>query len=254
MRGSSACAASTGPASRPCSTCWPAPSGPTRAMSGSLARTPPGGPRCAGRGPGWRGPGRRSASRTAGPPSTTWPPPACATPASGCSARCGGPRRRPRRERAWAALERLGIGHLGGQLVDGLTLEDQRLTELARAIVSEPTVLLADEPASGLSAAQRTVLADALTAVSADRAVVVVEHDLDMLTVDQRARVGDGRGAACLLGRRRVLPRLAGVRGPARHRAGLSRRLTAPINSHGSNAPGSFVAMKTTRCKCLLNN
>ena len=94
-RGSSACAASTGPASRPCSTCWPAPSGPTRAASGSRARTPPGGPPCGGPAPGWRGPGRRSASRTAGPPSTTWPPPACATPASGCSARCGGPRRRP---------------------------------------------------------------------------------------------------------------------------------------------------------------
>ena len=68
------------------------------------------------------------------------------------------------------------------RLVDGLTLEAQRLTELARALVSEPKVLLADEPASGLSAAQRTVLAEALTAVSADRAVVVVEHDLDMLT------------------------------------------------------------------------
>jgi branched-chain amino acid transport system ATP-binding protein len=88
----------------------------------------------------------------------------------------------PARERAWAALERLGIGHLGGQLVDGMTLEDQRLTELARAIVSEPTVLLADEPASGLSAAQRTVLAEALTSISEDRAVVVVEHDLDLLT------------------------------------------------------------------------
>ena len=88
----------------------------------------------------------------------------------------------PARSRAWQALERLGIGHLGGSLVDGLTLEAQRLTELARALVSEPKVLLADEPASGLSAAQRTVLADALTAISQDRAVVVVEHDLDMLT------------------------------------------------------------------------
>jgi ABC-type branched-subunit amino acid transport system ATPase component len=86
------------------------------------------------------------------------------------------------RERAWAALETLGIGHLGPQLVDGLTLEAQRLTELARALVSEPKVLLADEPASGLSAAQRSVLAEALTTISADRAVVVVEHDLDMLT------------------------------------------------------------------------
>lgn len=86
------------------------------------------------------------------------------------------------RERAWAALDRLGIADLGGKLVDGMTLEAQRLTELARAIVSEPKVLLADEPASGLSAAQRTVLAEALTTISAERAVVVVEHDLDLLT------------------------------------------------------------------------
>jgi ABC-type branched-subunit amino acid transport system ATPase component len=92
------------------------------------------------------------------------------------------PQAAPARERAWAALERLGIGHLGARTVDGLTLEAQRLTELARALVSEPKVLLADEPASGLSAAQRTVLADALTTISQNRAVVVVEHDLDMLT------------------------------------------------------------------------
>jgi ABC-type branched-subunit amino acid transport system ATPase component len=92
------------------------------------------------------------------------------------------PEAAPARERAWAAMESLGIGHLAAQLVDGLTLEAQRLTELARALASEPTVLLADEPASGLSAAQRSVLAEALTTISADRAVVVVEHDLDMLT------------------------------------------------------------------------
>jgi branched-chain amino acid transport system ATP-binding protein len=88
----------------------------------------------------------------------------------------------PARERARAALDRLGIGHLADQLVDGMTLEAQRLTELARAMVSEPAVLLADEPASGLSATQRSVLAEALTTISGERAVVVVEHDLDLLT------------------------------------------------------------------------
>jgi ABC-type branched-subunit amino acid transport system ATPase component len=86
------------------------------------------------------------------------------------------------RERAHAALDRLGVGDLAGQLVDGMTLEAQRLTELARALVSEPVVLLADEPASGLSATQRTVLADVLVSIAAERAVVVVEHDLDLLT------------------------------------------------------------------------
>jgi ABC-type branched-subunit amino acid transport system ATPase component len=88
----------------------------------------------------------------------------------------------PARERARDALERLGIGHLAGHLVDGMTLEAQRLTELARALVSDPKVLLADEPASGLSATQRTALAGVLATISEDRAVVVVEHDLDMLT------------------------------------------------------------------------
>jgi ABC-type branched-subunit amino acid transport system ATPase component len=92
------------------------------------------------------------------------------------------PQAAPARERAWAAMESLGIGHLGAQPVDGMTLEAQRLTELARALASEPKVLLADEPASGLSATQRTVLAGALTTISKDRAVVVVEHDLDLLT------------------------------------------------------------------------
>ena len=52
------------------------------------------------------------------------------------------------------------------------------------AIVSEPKVLLADEPASGLSATQRTVLASMPSPRSARTGAVVVvgEHDLDMLT------------------------------------------------------------------------
>lgn len=86
------------------------------------------------------------------------------------------------RERALAMLERVGIAGLAGRAVGGLTLENQRLTELARALGSEPIVLLADEPASGLSREQRGVLAGVLKDLGSELAVVVVEHDLDMLT------------------------------------------------------------------------
>lgn len=86
------------------------------------------------------------------------------------------------RERAMAMLERVGIAGMQGRQVGGMTLENQRLTELARALGSDPTVLLADEPASGLSREQRSVLATVLRDLGSELAVVLVEHDLDMLT------------------------------------------------------------------------
>lgn len=107
----------------------------------------------------------------------------------------------PARERAAAALERVGIAHLMSRQAGSLTLEGQRLTELARALGSEPVVLLADEPASGLSREQRGVLAEVLRDLAGELAVVLVEHDLDMLTgvsehvwamVDGRIAFGGG--------------------------------------------------------------
>lgn len=86
------------------------------------------------------------------------------------------------RARAGEVLGELGLVHLAGQLAGNLTLEGQRLTELARALASRPEVILADEPASGLSAAQRQVLAGVLQHLGETRTVVVVEHDLDLLT------------------------------------------------------------------------
>lgn len=85
------------------------------------------------------------------------------------------------REKARATLADLDLGGLVGRQVGSLTLEGQRMVELARAVVTEPFVILADEPASGLSKGQRLALADFLTELAKSRTVVVVEHDIDML-------------------------------------------------------------------------
>jgi ABC-type branched-subunit amino acid transport system ATPase component len=85
------------------------------------------------------------------------------------------------REKARAALDELDLGGLAGRQVGSLTLEGQRMVELARAVVTEPFVILADEPASGLSKGQRLALADFLTELAKSRTMVVVEHDIDLL-------------------------------------------------------------------------
>lgn len=87
----------------------------------------------------------------------------------------------PARDRAQAALDELQLGDWAGRTAGSLTLEGQRMVELARAIVTEPLVILADEPASGLSSNQRLALADFLVGIAATRTVLVVEHDIDLL-------------------------------------------------------------------------
>jgi branched-chain amino acid transport system ATP-binding protein len=62
-----------------------------------------------------------------------------------------------------------------------ITLEAQRMVELARALVASPRLLLLDEPASGLSTEQRSRLAATLVALSEHMTIILVEHDLQMV-------------------------------------------------------------------------
>jgi branched-chain amino acid transport system permease protein len=102
---------------------------------------------------------------------------------------------REARATARAALEELGLGDLLSKRPGELTLEGQRMTELARAIVSQATVLMLDEPASGLSLEQRSRLGEMLIRLSEDRTVIIVEHDLALIDeiADQVAVLMDGR-------------------------------------------------------------
>jgi branched-chain amino acid transport system permease protein len=82
---------------------------------------------------------------------------------------------------AMEALEYLGLGELAHREVGSLTLETQRMVELARAMASRPSLLLLDEPASGLSEIQRDRLRGVLRAIGEVTCVLLVEHDLDLI-------------------------------------------------------------------------
>jgi branched-chain amino acid transport system permease protein len=84
-------------------------------------------------------------------------------------------------------LDRLGMTAMSGRDVSSLTLESQRMVELARAIAARPRLLLLDEPASGLSEQQRHRLGELLREFGDMTCVLLVEHDLDLVAqVSQR--------------------------------------------------------------------
>jgi branched-chain amino acid transport system permease protein len=85
------------------------------------------------------------------------------------------------RQQAAQTLDRLGMAAMSGRDVSSLTLESQRMVELARAIAARPRLLLLDEPASGLSEEQRQRLGDLLREFGEMTCVLLVEHDLDLV-------------------------------------------------------------------------
>lgn len=83
------------------------------------------------------------------------------------------------RKAAVGALDRVGLADRAARLVGELPYGEQRLVEVARALALEPSVLLLDEPAAGLSAAEADGLGDLVRGIAAEQVgVVLVEHDM----------------------------------------------------------------------------
>jgi branched-chain amino acid transport system ATP-binding protein len=84
---------------------------------------------------------------------------------------------------AEAVLELVGLTAVADRAIESLTLGHGRLVELARALMTRPTLLLLDEPSSGLDQAESLALAGVLGSVRRERgtAVLLVEHDLAMV-------------------------------------------------------------------------
>jgi branched-chain amino acid transport system ATP-binding protein len=87
------------------------------------------------------------------------------------------------RDHVDSVLELVGIADRADVPVASLGLGSCRLVELARALVSEPVLLLADEPSSGLDIHETAELAGVLRTLQRERglALLLVEHDLAMV-------------------------------------------------------------------------
>jgi branched-chain amino acid transport system ATP-binding protein len=86
------------------------------------------------------------------------------------------------RERAEAVLSRLGCEELGERLPGTLPYAVQKRVALARALVSEPELLLLDEPAGGLDASELSELAQLISSLGSSIAVMLVDHHMDLVT------------------------------------------------------------------------
>ena len=94
----------------------------------------------------------------------------------------GRPRAEEQRQVA-AVLELVGLAGTADQPVEALSLGHARLVELGRALITEPRLLLLDEPSSGLDRVESLALAAVLRSTQDERhtAIVLVEHDLEMV-------------------------------------------------------------------------
>ena len=103
------------------------------------------------------------------------------------------------REAAAAALERVGLAAATERPAGSLSFGDLKRLELARALASEPKLLLLDEPAAGCNAVETEGIATVIRRLSRDGiTVVLVEHDMRLvMNVSDRIHVlANGRTLA----------------------------------------------------------
>lgn len=81
---------------------------------------------------------------------------------------------------ARAALESVGLTRRLNDTVADLSHGEQRQLEIAMALVTEPKILLLDEPAAGLSSSERATLKSLIEELPRTLPILLIEHDMSL--------------------------------------------------------------------------
>jgi branched-chain amino acid transport system ATP-binding protein len=100
-------------------------------------------------------------------------------------------------EKAEETLERVGLGGLGDRVAAELGHGEQRQLEVGLALAADPKLLLLDEPAAGLSGADRGAIRDLVLGLPKEITVLLIEHDME-LALGVADRVSCLHNGACV--------------------------------------------------------
>ena len=99
-------------------------------------------------------------------------------------------------------LEYVGIGAVRDELAKNLSYGDQRRLEIARAIASEPKLLLLDEPTAGMNPQETAAMTTFINRLRHDRGltILLIEHDMKVVmgisdqiaVLDHGVKIADG--------------------------------------------------------------
>ena len=105
--------------------------------------------------------------------------------------------------RAWELLARVGLRASANEVAKNLPYGDQRRLEIARALASEPTLLLLDEPTAGMTQGESSGLMALLRRLVGELqlSILLIEHNMrvvmgvsDRVTVlDHGEKIAEGR-------------------------------------------------------------
>ncbi|WP_114906124.1 ATP-binding cassette domain-containing protein [Ornithinimicrobium murale] len=83
---------------------------------------------------------------------------------------------------AASCLERVGLADKAGNKASALSYGDQRRLEIARALASDPSLLILDEPAAGMNHVEADALSDLIASLASDGlTILLIEHNVGMV-------------------------------------------------------------------------